>query len=499
MPFLPSLLYTVRSAEHPPLAQETALSDLLPAAALSADIRTVLTRGAAPDEIPGRQEIFRLLSESGGFLTALEEIGARAAAVGTLVRRYTAMQGNAGAPMLFCHIVREVIALTETASVLEARGDLLSTFRGLFCSAAAQPWFSELREAHARAGSWNGCGVRLQTAECGLRIRQRGGESWKSVLDEAAAEMGAAPIPEKRRGVRQMPDSFPAALARLRPEQYDAACALQDRFAPMLFSDSFDVRSLPPLAEEVSFYTAMHRWIEQLRAAGFPMSYPSLSRRREIRLSGLRDISLFDCGLRGSDVVPNDAYMYLDADTRENFFFLCGANGGGKTTYLRALGSASLLFLNGCPVPCEGGTMGFFTRLFTHFPLREEYAGAGRFEEEERRAHDITEAADSESLVFLNETFSGTDEVKSEQYSRRLAETLHARGCFGVYVTHLHTLTGGAVPTLAAEIDESDQNRRTYRIVRQRATDFSHAADILRKHALTEPQLAERRRLLVDR
>ena len=40
----------------------------------------------------------------------------------------------------------------------------------------------------------------------------------------------------------------------------------------------------------------------------------------------------------------------------------------------------------------------------------------------------------------------------------------------------------GAYPVLSAEIDPTDENRRTYRIVQSKGTASSYAADILRKY-----------------
>ena len=74
---------------------------------------------------------------------------------------------------------------------------------------------------------------------------------------------------------------------------------------------------------------------------------------------------------------------------------------------------------------------------------------------------------------------------------------MYRRGTFGIYVTHIHSLTGGEIPTLAAVIDEADENRRTYKILRVGGTSSSFARDILEKYGLDaaslEKRLAERR------
>ena len=171
---------------------------------------------------------------------------------------------------------------------------------------------------------------------------------------------------------------------------------------------------------------------------------------------------------------------------------MTGANGGGKTTYLRSLGIAVLFFLTGCPVAAKSGEIWPFARLCTHFPSAENFEDTGRFVDEVRRAEEIRKAADRDTVALFNETFSGTDEQKSEEYSRRLADDMYAYGTFGLYVTHIHTLTHGKIPTLAAVVDEEDENRRTYRIRRMDGTDSSFAEDILKKYRLTEEGLAER-------
>ena len=133
-----------------------------------------------------------------------------------------------------------------------------------------------------------------------------------------------------------------------------------------------------------------------------------------------------------------------------------------------------------------------FNAVYTHFPSNESFENSGRFADEAARADEIMDAADASSFAVFNETYSGTDERKSEEYSARLAREMWSRGTFGIYVTHIHALTGGEIPTLAAEVDESDDNRRTYKIRRVGATRSSFARDILEKYGLDGETLSVR-------
>lgn len=213
-----------------------------------------------------------------------------------------------------------------------------------------------------------------------------------------------------------------------------------------------------------------------------------VSALREIRITGMRDMALVKRDMRGEQVVPNDVEM----TAAESFFLLGGANGGGKTTYLRALGLSVLFALTGCPIAARNAHIYPFRRFFTHFPANETFSDTGRFLEEEKRVRVIREAADADTVALFNETFSGTYEKKAEEYSRALALEMAERGVFGVYVTHIHALTGQSIPSLAAAIDPDDENRRTYRICRVDRTDSSYARDILRKYALDSDSLAAR-------
>ena len=490
----PSLLYASPLKNDIPFAADAVFSDLMLTDTLRESVIRILQRGASAVEIAARQEIFCLFASDPAIARSFAALSESASVLARLLRRYDALSGDRGAAMVFTHLAKEFLHFLNLAQLPASSGTLLGGFSAYIRTLRAHPQIGEMRRACADAPRWDDCTVRLRTVDASLQMNSATDTPWKASFEADLADMGLPSSPPKQRSLRQMPPAFTAGLAKLRPGEYEASRALHERFAPLLFSEEVDIRSLPALSDEIGFYTSVHAFAEELRGEGYPMSLPTLSEQREIRLTGVRDISLRRRGLRGEAVVPND--VHLTADGGDNFFWLTGANGGGKTVYLRSAGIALLLAMNGCPVPCEGGCFAHFDRLMTHFPQSEDFRDTGRFDDEKRRADDIAAAASPTVIALLNETFSGTDEAKSAAASRTLAETLHQSGTFGIYVTHLHELTGGEIPTLAAVIDETDGNRRTYRIVRQPRTDSSHAADILYKYALTREQLAERRRRL---
>ncbi len=490
----PSLLYLHSPASRTPLAAKEALCDLGLGDAPGERVLPILAAGADEAEIPARQAIFSLLDEDPAAADTLRAAAADAAALARLLRALAHAESAAGQDLLFLHAAQTAISLIGRLETLPARGALLSGMRDALGALTATGWYQNFRRAAALAPPWTGEAVRLRLPQRPVELRAFGGMPTGETWDALSAQMGGEIVPGRRSASRRLPDGFFEALFRLDEERGRAAHALRERYAPFLLEADWDLSTLTPIADEIDFLLVMRRFFDELRGAGFPLAYPALSAARELRLTDVYDVSLVRRGLTAAQIVPNDAAFSLEGGARDNFFFLTGANGGGKTSYLRALGTAAVLFLNGCPVPCRGGAMGCFSRLFTHFPNAEDYRDSGRFADEVRRAEEIRAAAGPETLAFLNETFSGADETRSAEAGRALAETLWQSGTFGVYVTHIHTLTGGDVPALAAVVDETDGNRRTYRITRVRRTDSSHAADVLYRYGLTREQLAERRR-----
>lgn len=485
----PSLLYLGDRRENA-LAAPGVFADLhldfLPEPA-----RAILGAGASPEEITARQAVFRLLDESPETVEQFRSVSGLLTALGQLIRRMETFGNAAGEDFVFAEIARTAVKLAAVVRRMRPEGRTMTDAVAYMTDAFNALWFRDLVAACGASGGDTEPVLRLRMMQLPIAVTAYEGERFPDEWTARTYALGAEPAPDKRHGKRIMPPSFADALAKLYPERYLHAHAMREKFAPQLFGGDFDLHALLPLSEEIDFYLQTHALVLELRAAGYPMTFPALTDAREVRFRELYDLTLHNQGVAGASIVPNDLTLSLGAGERENFFLLTGANGGGKTTYLRAAAVACLLFLNGCPVPCRGGSMGHFTKLYTHFPTDEDYRDAGRFADEVRRAEEITENAGDSTLAFLNETFSGTDEAKSEDASRKLATALFESGTFGVYVTHLHELTGGDVPTLAAVIDENDNNRRTFRIVRMRRTDSSHAADILYRYGLTREQLRE--------
>ena len=208
---------------------------------------------------------------------------------------------------------------------------------------------------------------------------------------------------------------------------------------------------------------------------------------------------MYDFTLLSSDtpsIVPNSTYF----TSEEPFFFLVGANGGGKTTYLRAIGCNLVLLMAGCPIMARSGVGYPFTTVQTHYPADERFSGMGRLDDEQRRVDEMLTGANTDGFYLFNETFSGADHEKGFALAMNLAERMGEDGEFGLFVTHFHQVIGKAFPVLSVGTvaDEREENplkahhNRTYRVSYAGAKAHSYAEDILRKYGMDRRSLRER-------
>lgn len=290
------------------------------------------------------------------------------------------------------------------------------------------------------------------------------------------------PHPESSRKRVAVQKSIVDAAAALYPAEFKEFAEFYRVYGDFFDGDIFNC--IP----EIRLSIGIIELVERAEAAGVPYCFPQLAEGKRIKLYDVYDIALLL--KEGVNIVPNDGIFTAD----EPFFYLTGANGGGKTTYLRAIGNAVLMFLFGAPVFCSGGECCLLESVHTHFPKDERFEGSGRFADEQKRVDVILNACQNSeghgnSLILLNETYSTTNEEKATVCTSELARNLYKSGNLGLYITHQHGVDEAVVPFLGVMVDELDRNRRTYRIERRRLKNRSFAADILAKYGITEEGL----------
>ncbi|GAB3917870.1 DNA mismatch repair protein MutS [Microlunatus endophyticus] len=219
------------------------------------------------------------------------------------------------------------------------------------------------------------------------------------------------------------------------------------------------------LQREIGFYLGAVRLHRQLTGSGQPTCMPALLDEDDdlVRGSELYDPHLPLVGERS--VIRND----VPAGARTGIV-ITGANSGGKSTLLRAIGSAQLMAQAGMFVPARSWSVRTTSRVFTHF-AREEDSGmvGGRFFDELKRLSEIIEHTKPGSWILMNETFAGTNEAEAANLGDDLIGALRDSGVPVVLVTHNFDLAGRLVEAdpglLSLRAERLESGQRTFRLL----------------------------------
>jgi hypothetical protein len=217
------------------------------------------------------------------------------------------------------------------------------------------------------------------------------------------------------------------------------------------------------LRREIGFYVAALNLYESLHGRGLPTCRPVI---RPIE-GGLRALDLYSplLALRGEQPVPSD----VDA-TDSNLVVITGANQGGKSTVLRAVGIAQLMTQCGLFAAAEEFSAAPVTSVFTHFRREEDDSmRSGKFDEELARMSRITGGISPGSLLMCNESFASTNERDAASVGGDVLLALRDAGIVVYLVTHQYELAARLRNERAdgtfLRAERLDDGTRTHRIV----------------------------------
>lgn len=475
----PRLLF--KNEKLPKVMPENVLEDLKLNALLPEEVSGFLLRVPDKENILLRQELFSVLlknTDAADGIKALKTLLSHGAILYRALNRATCEKAEA---YIFPFLLRDITEFEKKASAFSGSGVLLTRFSDFFSDVCGKNDFvsasaslDEILSSLANASS-----LLLKTDGDNTKVLKESAEDMTASLERCANELGITLSPSAARPF-ELQKSVAEAAAKLRPEIFDKATAFYLEYRALVHGEIFGY------LEELEFISGILDFTRKTENAGIPHSFPSVTEEKKLDFKNIYDVTLI---LKDTEnIVPNDAFF----SQKEPFFYLTGANGGGKTTFLRALGVNALLFLAGAPVFCEKGEACVLDSVFTHFPRDERFEGSGRFFDEVRRVDEILAATKGQSLILLNETYATTGEDKALEYTAALADKLYKSGNFGLYITHQHELSENVIPFLGVMIDESDSNRRTYKIEKRRLPPRSFARDILEKYGLTRQALEKR-------
>lgn len=426
-----------------------------------------------------RQELFALLEDS-AFHSRFEELNKAAVELSQAYAAFKSAQNKLETLLLFRRFALRYAAFCRFACFFNAKSELIINFSDYFRKLSDQTGQLEaaIAETDTPAKQLSVSSL-IFTESATLLDSQDEALSIAEKIRNTASRLGyELPARRSQSQVRTEP-FFSDALFKRFPNETAALDNFMSRFSPVLDSSIIDYR------REIDFYLTVEELYKRAGRAGIPHCFPALSQNPVFILQSAYDVTLI---VKGGAIIPNDAVF----SSGESVWFLTGANGGGKTTYLRAVAVNLIMALAGAPVFAKSASIWPFIAIYTHFPADERFTGSGRLVEEARRADEILSCAKSGSFVFLNETYSGTDSVRGVQLTLAAANTLRSKGAFGLYVTHFHEVADADFPMLNTVIDTADPSHRTFRIIKSSALRSSYAHDILCKYGLDSVSLSQK-------
>jgi hypothetical protein len=313
-----------------------------------------------------------------------------------------------------------------------------------------------------------GRGYRL----CTPRLQQAG---WfRRIFPRRSGEFAFTLDPRDENGTK--------ALAELKDRGLDVVAKALAQSADHIFS------FLVMLRTELAFYVGALNLYDRLRQLGapvaFPLPVPCHERRQDLR-------GAYDLGLvldQGRKAVGNDVRM-----EGVGLVVITGANQGGKSAFLRALGQIQLMMQCGLFVPAEACTGHLCQGLFSHFK-REEDASmtSGKFAEELERMSRIVDWLEPGAMILFNESFAATNEREGSAIARQVVEALVAKGIKVAYVTHLYEFAHGihqqsGIPALFLRAERPVDGRRTYKLEVGEPLPTSFGMDLFRRMFEPEP------------
>lgn len=214
---------------------------------------------------------------------------------------------------------------------------------------------------------------------------------------------------------------------------------------------------------ELGFYLGALNLAAALGSCGAPLCTPDPDGDTSVRATGLYDPAL--ALVTGVAPVGND----VDLGARA-LLVITGANHGGKSTMLRALGTAQLMMQAGLFVAAESFAARPVGAVLTHGAReQDEQLRRGTFDEELERMSRIVDVAAPGDLLLCNESFAATDEAEGAQILLDVTRALVAAGLQVRSVTHLYDFArevyddgGGDAGFLRAE--RGDDGARPFRL-----------------------------------
>ena len=181
---------------------------------------------------------------------------------------------------------------------------------------------------------------------------------------------------------------------------------------------------------------------------------------------------------------------------------ITGANQGGKSSFLRALGLAQVMMQCGMFVAAESFEAEICRGLFTHYKREEDATmKSGKLDEELARMSAIVSAISPGALPLFSESFASTNARKGSEIAGQIVRALVERGVKVLFVTHLYEFAREMFDlhrddALFLRAARQADGRRTFKLAEGEPLETSYGEDLFKEvfgDAALEPASARPR------
>jgi hypothetical protein len=236
------------------------------------------------------------------------------------------------------------------------------------------------------------------------------------------------------------------------------------------------------LSAELAFYVCGLNLRDKLAGMDAPICMPTTAPMgaRALECNGLYDVCL------ALSLNHNPVGNAVNADGK-GLMIITGANQGGKSSFLRAVGLAQLMMQCGMFVGAYAFTGELCTGLFTHYKREEDATmQRGKFDEELARLSDIVGAITPGATLLCNESFAATNEHEGSEIARQVVTALLEQHVRILFVTHLYEFAHGMFEQAREDIlflraERQPDGARTFRLVTGEPLATSYGQDLYKE------------------
>ncbi len=255
------------------------------------------------------------------------------------------------------------------------------------------------------------------------------------------------------------------------------------------------IASVRSIYADVLFYVGAVRYAERIISAGLPVCFAEIAAPDE-KIFSARNLyhpAMIEYKDDVKEIVLND----IEFSKGGGILILTGPNQGGKTTFLRSVGSIQFLFQLGLPIPAENACISPAEAIVSAFSQEENTMfRSGKLGQELNAIREAIELSPVNSLILFNEPITGTSPMESLILSRKILAVLKVNGYRGIWVTHLFELAesietinsnldGSALSSLIVTMSENSE-LPSYKVVRGKPIGKSYAREIFDRENIFE-------------